>query len=224
MRLAVAAASGFVAALCAAPAHAEPTAYDIAFVDAFAEACVPGRLGYDTSRAAAEAAGWVAVAPDTHPELAALMARSEAEAQDPELESTFDYVAYARDIEGRPHHLVVASTSVVVGDRDDPDNPMNPWIQTGCYLYNFDAATPPDPAAVTALIGNPIAGSQEAEGVVSHIWGPPCPMPMTGDSYLSFVADGAPMAAEMNLPFSGIALNFSTTQLDPGAPVPDPYC
>lgn len=218
MRQAVATASVLVAALCAVPAHAEPTAYDTAFVTAFAEACVPGRLGYDTSREAAEAAGWVAVAADSHTELATLMARSVAESQDPELQATFDYAAYAKDIEGQPHHLVVATTSAVISD------PADPWVQTGCYLYNFDATTPLDPAAVTALIGNPISGTQEAEGVVSHVWGPPCPMPMTGDTYLSFVADGAPMAAEMSLPFSGIALNFSTTQLDPGAPVPDPYC
>ena len=221
--------AGATALLCAVslgalPAHAAPTAYDVAFVDAFAEACVPGRLGYESSKAAATAAGWSEVAPDAHPELAALMAMSAEAVKDPEIAMTFDYVAYQRDIEGRPHYLVVSTTSAMIGDPEDPEDSMNPWIQTGCYLYDLDATVPLDPEPVTALIGNPISASQEEQGVVSHIWGPPCPMPMTGDTYLSFVAEGAPMATEMGLPFSGIALNFTTTQLDEGEPVPEPYC
>lgn len=202
----------------ALPVGAAPGPHDLAFVEAFAAACVPGRLGYESSKAAATAAGWSAVEPAVHPELAALMAMSVEAAKDPELDATFDFVAYQRDIAGRPHFLVISTTSAVISDPEDP------WIQTGCYLYDFEATAPLDPEPVTALIGNPISASQEEQGVVSHIWGPPCPMPMTGDTYLSFVADGAPMAEAMGLPFSGIALNFTTTELGAGEPVPEPYC
>ena len=37
-------------------AFAAPSAYDEAFAKSFAETCIPGRLGYDTTQAAAEAA------------------------------------------------------------------------------------------------------------------------------------------------------------------------
>ena len=211
-------AVGLLAALAALPAAAQPapSAYDQAFVSAFEEACVPGRLGYETSRQAARDAGWTLSAADAHPELAAVMAVGEAAARDPELEATFAHTIYAKTIAGLPHFLVVSTTSAVISDPEDP------WVQTGCYLYNFDATAPLDPAPVTALIGNPISATREGEGALSVIWGPPCPMPMTGDTYLSYIAEGSPLVAQV--PMTGIALNFTTTALAEGEPVPEPYC
>jgi hypothetical protein len=202
--------------LLALPAAAQPASYDQAFTDAFAEACVPGRLGYETSRQAALAAGWVETTPAAHPELAAIMALAETAAEDPELEATFAFTVYGKAIAEQPHFLVVSTTSAVISD------PKDPWVQTGCYLYNFDASAPLSPEPVTALIGNPISASREGDGALSHIWGPPCPMPMTGDTYLSFVAEGSPLVSQV--PMTGIALNFTTTELAQGEPVPDPYC
>ncbi|MGV3650633.1 MAG: hypothetical protein ACO1OK_04365 [Devosia sp.] len=211
-------AVGLAAAFAALPVAAQPapSAYDLAFVAEFEQACVPGRLGYETSLDAARDAGWTPTTADAHPELAAVMALGEAAALDPELEATFAYTVHAKTIEGLPHFLVVSTTSAVISDPDDP------WIQTGCYLYNFDATSPLDPAPVTALIGNPISATREGEGATSVIWGPPCPMPMTGDTYLSYIAEGSPLIAQV--PMTGIALNFTTTALAEGDPVPEPYC
>jgi len=213
-----------VLALCvtATPAHTAPSAYDQAFVDAFATACVPGRLSYGTSLGAAVSAGWVPVDPEAHAELAAVMERAaeEALAAEEDLdELSFFFEAFAKQIEGVTHHLVISRSSAVIGGKD---NPINPWVYVGCHLYNFDATVPLDPQPVTALIGNPISQTQQSEGQISHVWGPPCPMPRTGDSYLNFVAEGSPAATIV--PFTGVALNFSTSELDVGEPVPDPYC
>ena len=145
-----------------------------------------------------------------------LRAESEAAAKDPELQATYEMTVYGRDVEGLPHHLVVARTSAVISEGE------NPLVQVGCYLYNFDATVPLDPEPVTALIGAPVSASQEQDGAISHVWGPGCAMPRTFDTYLSFVAEGSEAAKQV--PFSGIALNFSTSEPDPGEVVPDTYC
>lgn len=211
---------GLAAILAAtAPAPAQPAGYDDAFVSAFAEACVPGRLRYDTSIAAARAAGWREVAPDAEPRLGAVLAFAEASAAEEDdylSEVSFEYTPFARDVAGVPHHLVVSRSSMVFDDREDP------WVFLGCYLYNFDAKTPLDPAPVTELIGHPISDTREAEGYVGHVWGPPCPMPRTGDTYLNFVAEGGALSAD--IPFVGIALTFTTSELPEGSEPPDPYC
>lgn len=211
------AALGLLAGLVSQPALAAPSAYDTAFVAEFEKACVPGRLRYEDSRKAAEAAGWVATSAQSHPELQALMARSETEALAPDLVgATFTYQAYAKEFAGVTHHLVVSRSGAVIDDQDDP------LVFVGCYLYNFEATAPVDPEPVTTLIGNPNSDTHEMDGAISHIWGPPCPMPRTFDTYLNFVAAGS-QATEI-VPFTGVALNFSTSELPPGEPVPDPYC
>lgn len=216
MQQRVAAIVGLVAALGAAPILAAPSAYDQAFADAFGKACIPGRLSYDASRAAALDAGWREVPRSDNAELDALMALSEKEAQDPELDATFTYAAYANEIDGLPHYLVVSRTSAVISEGDTP------WVQVGCYLYNFDATAPVDPAPVSALLATEISQSAEQDGIVSHVWGPPCPMPRTLDTYLSFVPEGS--AAAEGFVFSGAALNFTTSEPEPDEVVPDSYC
>ncbi|RUT29312.1 hypothetical protein EMQ25_14405 [Arsenicitalea aurantiaca] len=199
-----------------APAHAQAD-YASAFTDAFAAACVPGRLTYEASLAAARDAGWSTVSAQSHPELAAIMALAEEEARDPELEGAeFHYEAFLKAVAGLPHHLVVSRASFVL------DDPEDPWVFVGCHLYNLEATAPIDPAPVTALIGNPISRTQTDQGVESHVWGPPCPMPRTGDTYLNFVEEGSVVADV--LPFTGLALNFSTSELPAGEEEPEPYC
>ncbi len=202
------------------PAIAAPTAYDIAFVSEFAEACVPGRLTYEGTKAAVLKAGWSEVTADAHPELSAMMAISEREAKAPDLtDPTFDYALYSKPIEGSPHYMVVSRASAIIGE---PDDPLNPWAYVGCYLYNFEAAAPIDPEPVTALIGNPISNSQIDMHINAWLWGPPCPMPRTGDTYLTFIPEVSQYKEQTG--FSGLVLKFDTSELDPGAAVPDPYC
>lgn len=205
-----------VALIATQPARAETAAYDQAFASAFAETCLPGRLGYETTRSTAEASGWVPVATGDHPELAAVMARSEAEAADPEISATLVYQTYAREIAGIRHHLVVSRTSAVVSDPNDP------WVTIGCYLYNFDAAAPLDPAPISAVLEGELSASREQDGVVSHVWGPTCPYPRSGDTYLNYVSEESAAAREIG--FSGIALSFTTSEPDPGETVPETYC
>jgi hypothetical protein len=155
----VVASASAIAALLVSPAPASAGDYDIDFVTAFAEACVPQRMSYPGTVDTARAAGWREVERTAHPELDALMAKSEEAASDPELKPTFAYTLLAKAIAGIDHHLVVSRSSFVL----DPDeNPPDPWVLIGCYLYNLDATAPVDPAPVTALIGDLHSGRQPA--------------------------------------------------------------
>ncbi len=197
-----------------APARASN---DQAFVDAFAQACVPGRLSYEATKATAVEAGWTQIERSDHPELTAVMQKSdEMLAGEDDLEMSFEDVLYARDVAGTRHHLSVTRSSIVIEPGDDP------WVLVGCRLYNFDATQPIDPALVSTLLDTTIAQSVDHEGMIGHSWGPPCPMPRTGDTYLGFVAEGSPMAATLG--FSGVTLNFSTSTPDEGEVVPETYC
>jgi hypothetical protein len=210
---AVFAAIGLIAG---GPAYAAPSAYDEAFAKSFAETCIPGRLGYETTKATAEAVGWAKVAETDHAELAKVMAESRKQAADPELKATLDFVTYGRQIAGTRHHLVVARTSAVISEGSDP------WVQVGCYLYNFDATTPVDPAPISAVLKTEVAASQDINGASSTVWGPPCPYARTGDTYLNFVSEGSVVATQIG--FSGVALTFTTSEPKPGEIVPDSYC
>jgi hypothetical protein len=216
MRLA--ALAGFVAALAVTPALAVPAQYDIAFVTEFAESCVPQRMSYPGLQQTALAQGWTEVRRTAHPELDAMMGVSEAAMAAPDLEATFEYKVYSKPIEGRDHFLLVSRTSANVGGADEPDF----WNIISCYLYDFDAAAPIDPEPVTALIGKPIAQSHSDESMVAYSWGPPCAMPMTLDTYLTWVPDGSEHAKAAG--FSGLVLKFETSEPDPGEVVPSTYC
>ena len=215
-------AAGLALSALAQPVAAAPTARDHAFVEAFGAACVPGRLTYESTLAAVAEAGWAEVGPDANPELDSLMqiAEREATTEDELLrDPTFDATLFGKDVAGRPHFLVVTRTSSNLAKPTEPDDI---WSLVGCYLYDFDATTPVDPAPVGAFVGQPIAQSVEDQGVVSHVWGPPCPMPRTGDTYLTFIAAGSAWEAQTG--FSGQVLKFDTSELDPGEPEPAPYC
>jgi hypothetical protein len=212
-------AAALALGLLAAPAFAAPVDMQ-ALTDAFTNACVPQRLSYDGTRRQALAEGWVEVAQTAHPELDVLMKKAvaELEADDTFPDIQFRYQAYRRDVSGRPHYLVVSHfDSGVVEGFDDP------FIENGCYLYDFDATGPIDPAPVTAFTGKPIAREQIEDGhMIGYLWGPPCSLPRTGDTYLTLVPDGSKYAAQTG--FTGLVLKFSTAEPDPGEVVPDTYC
>lgn len=214
-----AALAGLVAALAATPTLAVPAQYDIAFVSEFADACVPQRMSYPGSRETALAEGWVAAERDAHPELDAMLAISEqAIAANADMQATFDYQLYSKPIEGRDHYLLVSRTSSNVGG----NGPARIWNIISCYLYDFDAVAPIDPEPVTALIGKPIAASHSDQSMVAYSWGPPCAMPMTLDTYLTWVPDGSEHAVLAG--FSGLVLKFETSEPDPDEVVPSTYC
>jgi len=216
MRLA--ALAGLMVASAAMPAVAAPSQYDLDFVSAFAEACVPQRLSYQGTLDTALANGWSKVERTAHSELDAMMTVSERVASDPELKASFVYELFAKPIGGGGHHLVVSRMSADTGTADEPSI----WNMVGCYLYNLDATGPIDPEPVTALIGKPIANSINEDDIVGYLWGPPCPMPRTADTYLTYVGAGSSQAAVSG--FTGLVLKFSTSEPDPGEEVPSTYC
>lgn len=211
------------ALLCTAlPVSAGEPTYAEAFVAAFAEACVPQRMSYEGTRANAESLGWTAIERDAHPELASLMERMDREAA-PVIEDAdgeINISLYGRDVAELPHVLIVGKSVFYVktGSGDAPER----WAHVGCYIYNFDASEPIDPAPVTAMTGNPIANGVNEQGLVGYVWGPPCAMPRTGDTYLTFVAEGSPFASQVG--FTGLTMKFDTSEPEPGEVVPDTYC
>ena len=194
---------GLALALGAAPAHAGPTAYDQAFVDAFAGACVPQRLSYEGTKETALGAGWAEVERGANTELDTMMGISEAAATDPELKPVFDYALYAKPIEGVTHYLVVSRAEF-----DGPD--ADRWAYIGCYLYNFDAEAAIAPEPVTALIGNPIGQTESDMHLTGYVWGPPPAMPRTLDTYLTFVPELSQYKDQTG--FSGMVLKFDTSE------------
>jgi len=212
-------------ALAVVPAAAAESAdYGQAFVDAFAEACVPQRLSYEGTIAHARSIGWITATPEDHPELAAMMAASErgmaeAKAEDPDLQFEFQGVHLSKSVAGTPHFLFVGRTSSIIGE---PDDPLNPWVYIGCYLYNFDATEMIDIAPVGALLDKPLSHSVDHDGVIGHVWGPACSMPRTGDTYLTLITEASPQKAATG--FTGLGLKFETSEPDPDTVVPETYC
>jgi hypothetical protein len=209
--------------LAAAPGAAQANGYGQVFVDSFAAACVPQRLSYEGTLGHVATLGWTAAARAAHPELDAMMTIMEAGAAEAaeELQATFDYRLFSKPVEGMAHYLFVTRSSFVIGE-PEPGEAPDPWVLIGCYLYNFDATAPIAPEPMTAFTGQPIARQVEQDGLVSYLWGPPCPLPRTGDSWLTYVAPDSPHVVETG--FSGLMVKFETSEPDPGEVVPDTYC
>ena len=212
-----AAVAGFVILIGLNSASAED--YDVAFVKAFADACVPQRLSYPGTLEAARGAGWSDAQRTANPELDVVMGKSEEAANDPELKGTFEYTILSKLVMEQDHYLVVSRASFVI---DETEDPPNPWVYIGCYLYNFDAKAPIGPGQLSALLEKPVSNRHSDDALMSYVWGPPCPMPRTGDTYLTFIPEGSPHAATTG--FSGLMLKFETSEPDPGEVVPETYC
>jgi hypothetical protein len=209
------AASFALAALALTPSPA--VALDTqSFVDAFAAACVPQRLSFEGTKAQALAEGWTVTAQDSHPELDALMSTAvRMLEEDEEIEGTIAFELYTRDVAGTPLHLVVTrSVAEIEG--------MDPFIDIGCYLYDFRASEPPDPAPVGKWLDRPLAREIADDTIVSYLWGPACPMPRTGDTYMTYIPEGSPHAETTG--FAGLMIKFATSEPEPGEVVPETYC
>lgn len=193
--------------------------YDVAFVKAFADACVPQRLSYPGTLETARGADWRDVERTANPELDVMIGKSEEAASDPELNGTFEYTILSKPVLEQDHYLVISRASFII---DATEDPPNPWVYIGCYLYNFDATAPIGPGQVSALLQKPVGNRHSDETITSYVWGPPCPMPRTGDTYLTFIPEGSPHATTTG--FSGLLLKFETSEPDPGEDVPETYC
>ena len=111
--------------LGAQPVLAAPSAYDQAFVSAFADACIPGRLSYEATQQTAMAAGWVATDFGADPQLAIIETLSADVAKKLEpLKGKMVFAVYAKVIEGVPHYLVTS-----FADLGSTGRPEMSWFQ-----------------------------------------------------------------------------------------------
>src|SRR5262245_23041988 len=98
-----------ILALFATPVMAAPSAYDRALVGLFADTCLKERMDFAASKFSAEAGGWVAATADANPELAALIAFSNAAANDIKLNNgEFDFAIYSKAVDGGARYLVLS--------------------------------------------------------------------------------------------------------------------
>jgi hypothetical protein len=203
---------GGLAALCAAgtPALAAPSAYDTALVGQFADVCLKDRTSFDGAKAAAAADGWVSATSDANPELAALIAFSNAAANDIKMNNgEFDFAIYGKAADGATRYLVLSNALTM------PGNARQSIV--GCYLYDFEAATAPDPAAVDALLGTTPTAQQVDADVSSWQWHQPASLPGTLDVYLNYVPEGSQYQSQYG--FSGLVLLINSAISSP-SPLP----
>lgn len=197
-------------ALCAAgtPALAAPSAADVEFVSQFADACTTARTSFADNKAAVAAAGWSVVADNANPELGAIIGFSNQAAADIRANNgEFDSAVFEKSIGGAMHYLILSDALVSYGPRRE--NIL------GCYVYNFDAATAPDPAAVTALVGAEPTAYQVDADLSSWQWNAPVKFAQVMDIYLTYVPDESQYKTQYG--FSGLVLQLNTAIPSPVA-------
>lgn len=146
-------------------ASASPLTGD-GFLATFATACLTGYRDPDRRDAAIEAAGWHPVADDANEMLSRMLALSRQSLVDAEREDGYSGSAkvYGRLDGAESPYLVTTALKI-------PDDGEGAIDLLGCYLYDFDAAEPLDPALVTARFGEAPAEVEDQEGIiVSHAW------------------------------------------------------
>ncbi|WP_127144236.1 hypothetical protein [Pelagibacterium montanilacus] len=179
------------------------------FVALYAEACFPERFSFDATLAHAQSIGWTdrdLVLFDPYTRLMEASRQGyEAEIADG-FEAEMRIAGLWRKDEGRTYVFVVTE---VLSEHID---------LVGCYVYDFDATAPIDPAFVTDLLGQPIAYrtdgddplfAQPESEIVSVVWGPPPDYPRMLDTYLTFLPEGSPHEAVTG--FSGLMIKSETS-------------
>lgn len=185
------------------------------FVAAFGEACIPERLSHRGTLDHVATLGWEPVAPGKNPAADRLIATAVAELAREKAEDDFAFEGelafFTRTIGTRTYLLAV---SAVLSEYID----LN-----GCYLYDFAAKEPVDPALVSTLLGTEPAYSTDGDDpyyaadpaeLISTVWGPPPGLPRTMDTYLTFIPADSPIADRLG--FTGAVLKFSTSLPDAG--------
>lgn len=188
------------------PAFAAPTAADTALVGQFAEVCLKDRMNYDGAKAAAETDGWTTATADANPELAALIAFSNAAANDIKMNNgQFDFAIYGKTVDGATRYLVLSNAFTTPGNARQ--------VIVGCYLYDFDATMAPDPEAVNTLLGATPTAQQVDADISSYQWYAPAALPGTLDVYLNYVPEGSQYQQQYG--FSGLVLLINSGASSP---------
>lgn len=186
-------------AIMLAPMQVAAGDASVGFVAEYAALCgTPARDSYSKLVAHAEGLGWAKVARTSNAELAALMQLSDKGIAEGKAEG---YVTGASNatltkmVGGRPLHFVATHVR---------SNILN---MVGCYLYDFEAVAPVDPAAVTRLLGIEPAYTRELGGITTTVWGPSPNISGTLDTHLTFVPPQSPAVAKVG--FDGVMLKVS---------------
>lgn len=171
-----------------------------AFVAEFAAGCLPARGSFEGIRQSAPKQGWTAVAPETEPELAALIALGEetvgAMSKPTDMAFALDRQAFVKQVLGRDLHLLVIRVAAEGG------------AYVSCYLYDLAATEPMDSGPVNAIIGASASEAEILPELHHHTWNQPSSFPGALDVHLTFVAEGGPFREE--LPFSGLVLMLTS--------------
>jgi hypothetical protein len=209
---------GWVSALAVAAAGDLPLPPTDPRLEAFKAACVPHRHDLAKAAEALAADGWVRVADDDHPRLAAAMAVARANGDDPELQMTTDYSVWGRTRDGRRLYVVLNRVDAVIGETGDSDGDgvlqswerARPWIMLGCGLWDFEATGPIDHAAMDAWVGAGPVHVVDAPGMVTGgTWNVHRQMPGTAEVHMGFVPEGSGMAG-IAPGYSGLAITMSS--------------
>lgn len=206
--------------LAQAAAMSPATTGDLA-LDTFRAACVPHRQDYAAMNAALAQSGWVRVQETDHPELAAVQAVVRAEMADPDMpETTLDQSIWAQTIRGRRLHVVTSRMDAMIGETrdDDGDGVIQEWERAhsfrrvDCGLWDFDAAEPVAPGAMTAWTASLPVQSFDLPGqLIGGTWNVHAIMPGTGEVHVGFIPEGSPFAARLG--FTGLSITQSSVPI-----------
>ena len=185
----------------AVPARA--TTPDLRF-EAFLAACLDGHRDPAVRSAAIAAAGFEPVADDAHPMLANLMTVSRKEMAAAKEEDGFTGTAatFRKSADGSDFYLVTTELNM-------PETSDWKIDLLGCYLYDFAAEAPLEPAAVTAHFDEAPAEAVGEDGLTGQTWNVEA-IEGVWDVRNTFIAKGSPAAAKTG--FSGLLLKITSTR------------
>ncbi len=195
---------GIAFALLPGAASAAPLA-DADFLAAFAVACLDGYRDPVARAAAIEAAGWRPVADDADPMLARMLAISRQSLKEVEDEDGYEGSAAVYGRTGGVDGPYLVTTALNV-----PDEGEGAIDVLGCYLYDFEATVPLDPAPITARFGEEPAEVEDQPGViVSQSWAVES-LDGVWELRSTFIPEGSPGVDITG--FSGRVLLLTTTR------------
>jgi hypothetical protein len=195
---------GLAFALLPGAASAAPLS-DEDFLSAFAVACLDGYRDPAARAAAIDAAGWRPVADDADPMLARMLAISRRSLEQAEEEDGYTGRAAVYGRTGG-----VGGPYLVTTELNVPDDGEGAIDVLGCYLYDFEATGPLDPAPITARFGEAPAEVEDQPGViVSQSWNVES-LEGVWELRSTFIPEGSPGVDVTG--FSGRVLLLTTTR------------
>ena len=128
-------------------------------LDAFRAACMPEHRRPAKRPAVFTGAGWVPAVESDSPMLAEVLKLARSVAEEGKADGISGALSvWRKEVAGRPAFLVL---STVTSDQIS---------LTGCYVYDFEAPAPVDPALITAWLGEAPAQTVDRAGFTAQIW------------------------------------------------------